>query len=39
VDPQGKATGYDDVFTRLEIATSYYEKIGLGRDYVKKFIR
>jgi len=39
VDPQGKATGYDDVFTRLEIATNYYEKIGLGRDYVKKFIR
>jgi len=39
VDPQGRATGYDDVFTRLEIATSYYEKIGLGRDYVKKFIR
>jgi len=39
VDPQGKATGYDDVFTRLEIASDHYEKIGLGRDYVKRLVR
>ena len=39
VDPQGKATGYDDVFTRLEIASNHYEKVGLGRDHAKKMIR
>lgn len=39
VDPDGKATGYDDVFTRLEIATNHYEKIGLGRDYAKAMTR
>jgi quercetin dioxygenase-like cupin family protein len=39
VDPEGRATGYDDVFTRLEIAADYYEKIGLGRDYVNKLVR
>ena len=39
VAPQGKATGYDDVFTRLEIAANHYEKVGLGRDYVKQLMR
>ena len=39
VDPEGKATGYDDVFTRLEIATRHYEKVGLGRDYAKSLTR
>ena len=39
VDPQGRATGYDDVFTRLEIAAKHYEQVGLGRDYVKKMMR
>jgi len=39
VDPQGRATGYDDVFTRLEIAANHYEQVGLGRDYVKKMMR
>ncbi len=39
VDPQGKVTGYDDVFTRLEIASKHYEKVGLGADYVKTLMR
>ena len=39
VDPQGRATGYDDVFTRLEIASAHYEKVGLGRDHAKKMTR
>ncbi|MBL8386106.1 MAG: 2,4'-dihydroxyacetophenone dioxygenase family protein [Burkholderiales bacterium] len=39
VDPQGKATGYDDVFTRLEIASDHYEKVGLGRDFAKSMVR
>jgi hypothetical protein len=39
VDPYGKSTGYDDVFTRIEIARKYYERAGLGADYVDQFIR
>jgi hypothetical protein len=39
VDPQGVAVGYEDVFTKIEAARSYYEKIGLGADYVRHFVR
>ncbi|CAN7743349.1 MULTISPECIES: 2,4'-dihydroxyacetophenone dioxygenase family protein [unclassified Caballeronia] len=39
VDPQGQALGYEDVFTRIEAAKEHYEAIGLGADYVKRFIR
>lgn len=39
VDPQGQALGYEDVFTRIERARKHYEEIGLGADYVERFIR
>jgi quercetin dioxygenase-like cupin family protein len=39
VDPQGEATGYDDVFTRIEKYRIHFEKVGLGADYVKNFMR
>jgi hypothetical protein len=39
VDPQGYATGYDDVFTRIEKYRTHFENIGLGADYVKRFMR
>ena len=39
VDPDGRATGYDDVFTRLAICADHFERVGLGRDYVRKFVR
>ena len=39
VDPQGNSTGYDDVFTRLEKARAHYKAVGLGDDYVERFIR
>lgn len=39
VDPDGKVTGHDDVFTRLDRCRAHYEKVGLGRDYVERFIR
>jgi quercetin dioxygenase-like cupin family protein len=39
VDPQGEATGYDDVFTRIEKYRAHFEKVGLGADYVKQFMR
>jgi quercetin dioxygenase-like cupin family protein len=39
VDPQGEALGYEDVFTKLEAARAHYQAIGLGADYVERFIR
>lgn len=39
VDPYGVALGYEDVFTKLENASRHYKSIGLGKDYVKRFVR
>ena len=39
LDEQGNATGYADVFTRIEQAAAHFEAVGLGRDYVRRFIR
>ena len=39
VDPDGKATGSDDVFTRLAIARAHYQKVGLGADYAATLMR
>ena len=38
LDPQGKATGSDDVFTRVEKARAHYTAVGLGEAYVDQFI-
>lgn len=32
-------TGFDDVFTKLEKARKHYEAVGLGADYVQRFVR
>lgn len=39
VDPYGVALGYEDVFTKLENAGRHYESLGLGADYVRRFVR
>ena len=39
VDPDGRANGYDDVFTRLQAARAHYEAIGLGSSQVDALIR
>lgn len=39
VDPQGVPVGYEDVFTKIEAAKRHYKAIGLGEDYVTRFIR
>jgi len=39
VDPLGKTTGYDDVFTRLDKARAHYTAVGLGEKFVEQFIR
>ncbi|MDB0065613.1 2,4'-dihydroxyacetophenone dioxygenase family protein [Oceanospirillaceae bacterium] len=39
VDPYGKTTGYEDVFTKIDLCRDHFEEVGLGGDYVKQFIR
>ena len=39
MDENGKPTGYGDVFTRLERTAAHFEKVGLGADYVRRFVR
>lgn len=39
LDEAHKPVGYADVFTRIEQATRHFEAVGLGRDYVRRFIR
>ncbi len=39
VDPWGNQTGYEDVFTKIDMCRKHYESVGLGADYVDRFIR
>ncbi len=39
VDPDGNALGVEDVFTKLEAARKHYEAVGLGAEYVDRFVR
>jgi 2,4'-dihydroxyacetophenone dioxygenase len=39
VEPDGNTVGVEDVFTKLEAARKHYEAVGLGTDYVDRFIR
>ena len=39
LDDQGRILGYADVFTRIEQARRHFESVGLGVDYIRKFIR
>jgi 2,4'-dihydroxyacetophenone dioxygenase len=39
VDPDGRATGYEDVFTKLDLARRHYEEVGLGAAFADTFCR
>jgi quercetin dioxygenase-like cupin family protein len=39
VDEQGRQTGYEDVFTKLEMCRRHYEQAGLGAGFVDTFVR
>lgn len=39
VDEQGRQTGYEDVFTKIEMCRKHYVEVGLGHDYVDQFVR
>jgi 2,4'-dihydroxyacetophenone dioxygenase len=38
-DPYGNQTGYEDVFTKLEMCRKHFTEVGLGADYVMQFVR
>lgn len=39
VDPDGNTCGYEDVFTKMDRARAHYRSLGLGDDYINRFIR
>ena len=39
LDAQGQHSGYEDVFTKLEMCRKHYAACGLGADYVTQFVR
>ena len=39
VDDQGRHTGYEDVFTKIEMCRKHYVELGLGAEYVDQFVR
>ena len=39
VDPWGQQTGYEDVFSKIDLCRAHYTACGLGADYVNQFIR
>ncbi|MCD2184650.1 2,4'-dihydroxyacetophenone dioxygenase family protein [Rhizobium sp. GN54] len=39
VDENGNHTGFEDVFTKIDMCTAHYERVGLGLDFVKQFVR
>ena len=39
LDDEGRILGYADVFTRIEQTRRHFESVGLGADYIRKFIR
>jgi len=38
VDPWGKQTGYEDVFTKITMCRQHYGENGLGAKFVEQFI-
>lgn len=39
VDAEGRNTGFEDVFTKIDMCRAHYAATGLGADYVDQFIR
>jgi quercetin dioxygenase-like cupin family protein len=39
VDDQNRQTGYEDVFTKIDLCRTHYRDNGLGGSYVDQFIR
>ena len=38
-DPWGTQTGYEDVFTKIDMCRKHFADVGLGADFVQQFVR
>jgi hypothetical protein len=39
LDESGQQTGYEDVFSKIEMCRAHYTAAGLGAGFVDQFIR
>jgi 2,4'-dihydroxyacetophenone dioxygenase len=39
VDEQDRHTGFEDVFTKIDMCRKHYTAVGLGSQFVEQFIR
>jgi quercetin dioxygenase-like cupin family protein len=39
LDADDRSIGYEDVFTKIDMCRRHYAAVGLGADYVERFIR
>jgi 2,4'-dihydroxyacetophenone dioxygenase len=39
LDEEGRQTGYEDVFSKIDMCRKHYRECGLGEAYVDRFIR
>lgn len=39
LDDEGNTTGYEDVFTKIEMCMKHYEEVGLGSNFIEQYIR
>jgi 2,4'-dihydroxyacetophenone dioxygenase len=39
VDEQGRNTGFEDVFVKIDMCRKHYIEVGLGESFVDQFVR
>jgi len=39
MDENNRQVGYEDVFTKIDMCRRHYDEVGLGADYLDRFIR
>jgi quercetin dioxygenase-like cupin family protein len=39
LDEAGRQVGYEDVWSKIDMCRRHYEAVGLGADYVDRFVR
>ena len=39
LDEANAQIGYEDVFTKIDMCSAHYDRVGLGADYLEQFIR
>ncbi len=39
LDEAHHVTGYEDVWTKIDMCREHYERVGLGGDFVQQFVR